>query len=232
MRKLFVVALLAGMYAGSASAGSETHYVIAFAGDKATAVSVVKPAEFVAMALTVESSQKDPTARWNDIKQAQALILARATNQSGLVVHKGPVSLSARPGASKLASTFPYSSVSSSAQLQLLVRLDETTDAFAGAARIRQFLDPLTLPGKAECSLGPIQLALANPEQYRLELLQQIAADVKYVSRAMQTPGQVTLHGLEQPVLVRQVDDQRLELFINYSMSLELPPRSSAAPEN
>lgn len=232
MKKSLIITGLAIAFAGIAFAGSETHYVIAFAGDKATAISLIKPAEYVSMALTVESSQKDPNARLNDIKQALELIQTKAKNQPGLVVHKGPVSLSARPAASKLASTFPYSSVSSSAQLQLLVRLDETTDAFAGTARIRQFLDALTLPGKAECSLGPIQLALANPEQYRLELLQQIAADVKFVSRAMQTPGQVTLQGLEQPVLVRQLDDQRLELFIDYSMSIELPPRSSVAPEN
>ncbi len=38
----------------------------------------------------------------------------------------------------------------------------------------------------------------------------------------VQTSGKVNITGLEQPVLVRQVDDRKVELCINYSMTMEL----------
>ncbi len=217
MKSMFLATTLCCILAQTVYAESKSYYVFAFSGSKSTAVSLEKDADYVAMSLTVQSSQKEPNARFAEIKQAQSLIIAKAKDQPGIVIHKGPISLSPQP-MSKLSS---YSQ-SSTAQLHVMTRLDHKSDVYTCASRVRQFLDSITMPGKSEHSLGQIQLAIDNPEQYRQELLKKILADVAFVKKTMRTSGTVSITGLEQPVLARQANDQKVELFINYSMMMEL----------
>ena len=197
-------------------------YVFAFTGSKSTAVSLEKDADYVSMPLSIQSNQRDPDTRFAEIKQVQNLIIAKAKDRDNIFIHKGPISLSPQP-MSKLGSISSYSySPVSTAQFYVLAKLGDKSDVYTCASRIRHFLNSITLPGKSEYALGQIQLAIANPEQFRHELLEKISQDVAFVKQAMQTSGTVSIMGLEQPVLVRQVDDQRVELFINYSTTMEL----------
>jgi hypothetical protein len=224
MKKTTVsIAAICAMTTVSLYAGSGPYYVFAFSGSKSTAVSLEKDADYVSMSLTVQSNQKEPNARFAEIKQAQNLILGKAKNQDGIIIHKGPISLSPKP-MSKFSSisSFSYSHSSSTAQLHVMAKLDDRSDVYACASQIRRFLDSIKMPGKSHHSLGQIQLAIANPEQYRQEILTRISKDVEFVKSTVQTSGKVTITGLEQPVLVRQVDDRKVELFINYSMTMEL----------
>jgi hypothetical protein len=210
------------MITAATYAGSTAYYVFAFSGPRSTAVSMEKNADFVSMPISIQSNQREPAARFAEIRQAQDLLLAKAKEQSDIVIHKGAISLSPQP-ASRMSSISPYSyTPPSTAQLYILARMDGNIDAYASAARIRRFVDSITMPGRSEYSLGQIQLTIANPEQYRQKLLEMILEDVSLVQKTMRALGSVSITGLENPVLVRQVDDQRVELFINYSMTIEL----------
>ncbi len=219
---LFITALCT-LASTSLYAGSGSYYVFAFSGSKSTAVSLEKDADYVSMSLIVQSKQKEPNARFAEIKQAQNLILGKAKNQDGIMIHKGPISLSPKPISQfSSISSFSYSQSSSTAQLHVMAKLDDKTDVYACASRIRHFLDSIKMPGKSYYSLGQIQLAIANPEQYRQEILKRISGDISFVKSTMETSGTVSITGLEQPVLVRQIDDRKVELFINYSMTMNL----------
>ncbi len=224
MRITLLLTVLSCVVATSVFAGSQSYYVIAFSGSKSTAVSLKKDADYVSMSLTIQSKQKKPNARFTEIKQAQNLILSKAKDHAGIVIHKGPISLSPKPMSQKSFLSSSSYSQSSTAQFHVLAKFDEKTDVYDCATRIRRFIDSIKMPGKSYHSLGQIQLALANPEQYREEILTRISKDVDFVKSIMQATGKVsiTITGLEHPVLVRQVDDRKVELFINYSMTMEL----------
>ena len=160
MRITSLLTVLVCLIAASAFAGSESYYVTALSEPKSTAVSIEKDADYVSVPLTIQSGQKEPNEHFAEIKLAQDVITRRAEAQEGIVVHKGPISLSPKP-ASKLSSISPYSSSpSSTAQLYILAGLDEETDVYDAATRIRSFLDSISLPGRASCSLGRMELAI------------------------------------------------------------------------
>ena len=225
MRKWIGVAILGLMLAVSpAFAGSGVRYVCAYTGEKSVAVSLKKPAEYVSMVLTVGSDQRDPQKRFADIQAAAELILEKSKGEAGLLVHRGSVSLSPRP-MSKLASVSSYSVSSPSvATLHVLVALEDKTDVYACASRIRRFVDAIKMPAKAEYSLGPAQLTMADPEKHRKELLEAISDDLGALRTAMRGAGTTSINGLERPVLVRQIDDRNVELFIDYTMTVTLIP--------
>ncbi|MCI0498851.1 MAG: hypothetical protein L0Y36_04095 [Planctomycetales bacterium] len=209
------------VFAGISS--SSSFYVIAFSGEKTTAISLEKDADYASISVEILSDQKDPAVQFKEIKQIQELILNKAKEQQDIEIHKGPILLSATPAKTGFAiSSGYYRTQSSAAQLHILAKLDEKSDIYDCAIRIKGFLDSITLPSKVKLELGQIQLAVKNPEEYRSAILKKIGDDVEFVKTAIGHNGKITLSGLEQPVLVRQVDDRKVELFINYSMAVEL----------
>ncbi len=102
-----------------------------------------------------------------------------------------------------------------------MVKLEPVRDVYAGAVLIRQFLDSLDLPGKSDYSLGQMRLAVKDPEHYRTPLLSLIAEDVKGLRSVFGENAEVSLNGLAGPVRVRQLDDRRVELFIDYTMQVD-----------
>lgn len=217
----FLVLVTAPMHAAISS-----NYVVAFDGQREVAVLLQQEADYVVMALTLRSDQKDPEDRIVEIQKAQALVESQARRIPSLVVQRGVVSLSARAAPSKFAMSSSVGvsyggATRSSSQLLIMVKLESSRDVYGGAVMIRQFLDSLDLPGKSDYSLGQMRLAVKDPEQYRKPLLGLIAADVKELRSVFGENAEVSLNGLAGPVLVRQFDDRRVELFIDYTMQVD-----------
>lgn len=209
------------VYAGISSGSS--YFVIAYSGEKTTAVFLEKDADYVSISVEIQSDQKDPIIQFKEIKQVQDLIIIKAKDRTDIEIHKGPISLSAIPDKSGIAiSSGSYGTQSSTAQLHILANLDEKSDIYDCAIRIKAFLDAIVFPTKAKLELGHIQLAVKNPEAHRQDILKKIAQDIEFVKSSIEHNGKITISGLEQPVLVRQANDRQVELFINYSMSIEL----------
>ncbi|HTI70923.1 MAG TPA: hypothetical protein VMF06_13220, partial [Candidatus Limnocylindria bacterium] len=84
-----------------------------------------------------------------------------------------------------------------------------------------RFAGSLRLPGKARFEFGKLQLAVENPEKHSAKLSGMLAVDVaKTRSGVAASDGGVKLEGLESPVMVRQVDDRNVELYLNYSLAI------------
>ena len=208
------------------NAATSPNYVVAFNGQREVAVLLQQEADFVVMALTLRSDQKNPEDRIVEIQKAQAFIESQAREVPSLVVQRGVVSLSARAAPSKFAISSSMGvnyggAARSSSELLIMVKLESSRDVYAGALMIRQFLDSLDLPGKSDYSLGQMRLAVKDPEQFRKTLLSLIAADVKELRSVLGVNAEVSLNGLAGPVLVRQLDDRRVELFLDYTMQVD-----------
>jgi hypothetical protein len=216
---LFVAALVISK---PALAGSTSLLVLGFRDHQYVSVVLRQQADYVAMSLSISSDQRDPIQRFAEIRDTKAIIQKKAEKDADIIIHTGPVTLSAQP-TSKLSYLSSSSGASSEAQLEILVPLkDKNRDVFKCASMIRKFINDITMPGKATVQLGTIQLAVDNPEQFRDLLLQKISEDVAKAKEKLKAEGKVQLSGLESPVLVRQTDDKNVELFINYQFSVEM----------
>lgn len=217
-----IVTIIAVMISSVAWAGSSSFVVIAFSDRQYVSTVLRQQADYVTMPVSVSSDQKDPILRFAEIRDAKRLIQKKAEGNPDITIRSGPVTLSAKPAA-KSFDISSYSSGSSEADIHILVSFKgKNRDVFTCATMIRAFLNSIALPEKAKIQLESIRLAADNPEQYRPALLQMISKDVAKTKENLSAGGQAQLSGLESPVLVRQADDENIELFINYQLDVEM----------
>lgn len=221
MKTLIPPLLLA--FAVTASGGPETgpEYVLASREARSVAVSIVRPADFVAVPISIVSDQKEQSLRFDDIRTAKRLIKEKANTGQRIIVKEGSLSLSASPGARSGHASVASGDAMPTAVLTLMVALDpQAPDVFAAAGEITRFMAGVKVGEKARCNLGQVQLAVADPEQYRTDLLKRITQDIRRAKELMGREGSLAVTGLESPVLVRQTDESNVELFLNYAVTL------------
>lgn len=95
-------------------------------------------------------------------------------------------------------------------------------DAFAAAAEIEKLLVELEPPRGASYRVGDARLTVAEPEQARPELLRAIARDVAQTRAGLGPTARVALTGLERPIGVRASGPREVELFIEYTLAVDL----------
>ena len=227
MRTRILVAMLflaeAGLraLAGISSGWSSGVIIVVAESEPApVAVSLRIPADFVSVPIRVTSEQKNAAAAYEETHQAIELIARKAKEGGQFQTSMGVVTLSQHRGGYGISSG-SWSQPAATAEIYLHVPISTNSgnifQAGAGAAR---FIDSLSMPGKAKCELGTLQLAVANPEQYRARVLSMISEEIKKTREAISSNGSASVAGLESPVMVRQVDDRNVGLFLKYSISV------------
>ncbi len=205
-----------------ADSGVSPTYILAIRDAKPVSVSLVRTADFVAIPMSIVSEQKEPAQRFDDIRAAKRLIQDKAKENKRLTIKDGPLSLSARPTSKMnfISSCSSYEQ-SSTANLTIMIALDpQAPDVFAAASEITRFVNGIKFAEKTQCNLGQVQLAVADPEQHRTALLQLIAQDMRRTKEQMGSKGTLAIEGLQGPVIVRQMDETKVEVFLNYAVSL------------
>ena len=221
MRVLRAAAILV-LFAAPSSAGVSSSVVIAFQDHQSVSVVLRQNAELVSVPVAVYSERKDPAERFAEIQKGLQTILDKAAAPtSEIVARQGPVTLSGRRGSSKFSLSSSSYTSPSRAQLNLMMEL-KGRDVFRCASKIQEFVAGLTPPSEARYEVGDVQLAIDNPEARRQQIIQAVAADVAKTRQLLGDGGKVTISGLEGPVLVRQVSDREVELFIDYVLAFDL----------
>jgi hypothetical protein len=222
MRRIATAVLIA--LATTAFGASEVSpiYILAIQDAKPVSVALVRQADYVAIPVTIQSDQKEPSRRFDDIRAAKRLIQDKAKESKKVIIKDGSLSLSARP-MSNMSFISSYSSYEqpSTANLTIMIPLDpQAPDIFAAASEITRFVNGIKFADKTNCNLGQVQLAVGDPEQHRAALLQLVAQDIRRTKEQMGGKGSLTIEGLQSPVIVRQMDETRVELFLNYKVTL------------
>lgn len=210
--------------AATAFAGSDVSpiYILAIRDTKPVSVALERTADWAAIPASIVSEQKEPAQRFDDIRAAKRLIQDKAKENQRIIIKDGPLSLYARP-MSKMSFSYSYSSDEqpSTANLTIMIALDpKTPDVFAAASEITRFVNAIKFGEKTQCNLGQVQLAVADPEQHRAALLQLIAQDMRRTKEQMGSKGTLAVEGLQSPVIVRQMDETKVEVYLNYAFSL------------
>lgn len=225
MKKLLIISALtvAVLPAGAGiSSGLITGpiIVVAVSEPKTVAICLTVSADFVSVPIRVVSDQKDTALAYEEVHQAVELVLQEARRNGQFQVSPGVVSLSHRKSGFGISSG-PWSQPAASTEIYLLVPFTkENTNIYTAGAQAAHFVETLHFHGKAYCEQGSLQLAVENPEQYRTKLLGLIAGEIAETRGALATNGNVSVQGLESPVMVRQADDQHVELYLNYALAI------------
>jgi hypothetical protein len=201
-----------------------------------TAIALVQPADYVCATIEVTSRRKDIAEQVADIRETIALLAKTIDQSPRLSLHTGPLRFSSPenvsgrllafgPGAPGRLSSLSKSSAEPSPPARLAVRIlwkiaaadHDTLDA---SVTLRQFADTFKPAGQAEIRLARLALAVESPERQRQRLLQLIGDSADAMKKTFAASA-ISIDGLEGPVLVRQVDDTQVELFIDYKLSVK-----------
>ncbi len=216
--QLFVLLFLA---ASTASAGEKHILVFATEHDNSrqSAVSLVQRADYASMTVTISSDEKEPADQFQELGLARQAIAQEAKKNPQIILHTGPVFLSTEAKSSMMKVS---SYGGSTAVVHLLYSLAENKDVFQAARELSSLAKNMKASGKASYRYSTIKLVVDSPEKYRSKLLQLIFEDLKQARLQAKKSGKVVITGLENPVVIRQTNDIDVELFINYSASMEL----------
>lgn len=218
MKYLLSALLLIVLWASGAAAGSLL-VVVAADGGTPVAATLRQRADFLAIPVALASDKGEPAERFAALGSARSALAAAVAKHPGWLSLDGPLLLSGQ-ARSKFSSSYGDSSQS---HLTILAPLTDGTDVYALAGEAARFVAQAALPGKVEASVGNLELAVKDPQQYRPALLKLIAEEIARTRSVVAAGGKVHVSGLEGPVLVRQCSDREVELSINYQFVIEKP---------
>jgi hypothetical protein len=215
--KRWLAVLLIPLAASTALAGKDLWLVLAESTTRTVAIRLTRDADYVVLPITLSSDQREPEIRFAEINDAITWLNGIVKDHPRISVHTGPATLSGKTSLKWLS----YGD--EGARVWILATFAKDDDnIFTCGTEISRFLKSLTFPGRVSFVAGPIQLAVRNPEEHRDRLLEMIHEEVTRTRSKLVTRGNVVVRGLESPVVVRQLDDRRVELYLNYEIAADV----------
>ena len=216
--------LLLGLCLGIQLFAAETTepkpFTVASSAPRSVAVSLVIPADHALVTLHSAGDGKLSSGGGDEGRDPLDAVARKATETGRYRVVRGAL-VSGEWNDQILQQSFG----GSRSDLGLLVPLKgESEDRATVRAEVSQWLDSLRLPPRSRCEIRSVSLALQEPEKYRSSLLRAIGKDLRKTRADLGTGGAVQVEGLEGPVLLRSVDDRRVEAFVKYRLTVTVAP--------
>jgi hypothetical protein len=189
----------------------------------APSVTLVQPADYLCAIVTVRTTTKDVDRQSTAMRNAIQNLTSAIEKAPRFQLHQGAArnAVNAGPLYSPQNGSDPAMLQSN---LRILAPLQGTNDIFESLRQLRRFISTLTPGEGVEMSVVSISLAVNDPEQYRSRLLSLIAEQTRSVQQAFGTRTTI-IDGLQNPVIVRRVDDSNVELSIDYQISATVESR-------
>jgi hypothetical protein len=179
------------------------------------AVELVRPAEYVAVQLTLRGNGSDPAERFAAISAAKGKLAALVAQHPGWRLCDGATIVWTSD-----SSSFSSSTAMDAAGLSVLAPLSADGNLYSDAAAVTRTLLELKKESSLALDVRSIELALADPEQYRPQLLKLVADDAARTRDALAPGSELALSGLSSPVRARKLDDRTVALFMDYRIEL------------
>jgi hypothetical protein len=213
--KLITFALL---LTATLHAGSESHIALAAYRPAESPVSIVVPAQFLAAEIRIESDEDDWSLKISGIEAARRLLSAEAEKHGFSVRIDQSLVFVSDYG------KFSFSSSSRDAHnavsdVLLLAPLSEGSHLIQILKKYKAIISELKTEKNVEISLGSINLALENPEELRVELLNKIRVHVDESAKILSDSPDFTISGLDEPVRVRQKGEREIEAYLPFRVS-------------
>jgi len=108
----------------------------------------------------------------------------------------------------------------SSVTLYAKTPLADGDDAGVLSEKLRAFVRSVKVQGRTEVFTGNIGLSIKNPEKYRYEVIQAIAADVKKLREAFGDTFEITVRGLDARLQWQRSSISEVELYLPFKYEL------------
>ncbi len=211
---LKLIILILSLLSFNAHAGFSAIVIAYGTGEVPVNITIDIDAEYVAMSVSLSSDAKYPSERAKLIRKLQTSISSAASKASNIDFQQGAISLSPRE-----KSTFSISKrygSSSGSSFYILSKLGNGKDVYGAAQDIYSFINRIKRPEDTSLNLGNTSLAIASPNKYRSQLLEQIKTEIFTTKKVLGAEYKVEISGLENPVIVKQKNDKQVTLFIDY----------------
>jgi hypothetical protein len=189
----------------------------------APAVNLVQPADYLCAIVTLRSTAKDVDRQSAAMRDSLQRITAAIEKSPRFQLHQGAARY-AVGGGSSFSSKAGSGPASLQTTLRVLAPLQGNSDVFEGMRQLRRFIAGLSPADDTELTVVSITLAVQEPEQYRARLLALVADQARAIQQNFSTRA-IIIDGLQNPVVVRQIDDSNVELFVEYQLSATLETR-------
>jgi len=221
--KFIITVFALAVSACSVLADSNTLYIVGAKKTCPVAVAIRTQADCVAVPVTIDAETKEISKK----EQANRHASEQANRQIAKALMDSVVkSRTADENAAvKAKSRLDAEMISLSEQpyLYLLVALEnDQKDMAYYSEEVAKLFKRVFFTGSSRCQLGAPVLAVRNVEKYRPQLIGMILEEVKEIEKVASSKSKITIGGLESPIVVRQLDDKNVELYLNYRLSIEL----------
>lgn len=220
MNRLIALSLIFSGITSAAHAEELTRWILASTQSRGMPVAIRQEADHVVLPVILTSTQKNPDKRVDDLNQALEDVRKKVKDASTIRLLEAQLDLSA--GAATGLPDMRFSEKESATlTIHIVVSPRFRGDNFlARAEELSDFADKLIL-GAVDVAIGKVQLGVKNPENYRTELLEKIMGEMSRLRKMAGPETILHISGLEGPVEARQIDQENVELFINYRLTLE-----------
>lgn len=226
MRRLWPVPVMFCCFVASA-AELEEIVVTGSTGDvdyyEMPSVTVTKTADFLVQSIRLVNDSRAPDLRRDEIVATIQNLLKRAGSMPGMALSYGegflePInldddSLQLIEDRQRVDTSF--------VDIYAKIAINPARPAKGQIADLREFVDGARKAGRTEIlPLGDIALSIVGPEQYRYEIIRQIAEERSRISDALQADCDFTLKGLEGRVQWERTSVSELTLYIPYAVEI------------
>jgi hypothetical protein len=189
----------------------------------APAVTLVQPADNLCAILILRTTAKDADRQSAAMRDSLQRITVAIEKSPRFQLHQGPARF-AGTSSSLFSSKAGAGPASLQTSLRVLCPLMGNPDVFEAMRQLRRFITTLVPTEDAELNVVSISLAVTDPEQYRARLLALIADQSRSIQQTFGARS-IIIDGLQNPVLVHQIDDANIELYVDYQMSANVDIR-------
>ena len=202
-----------------------------------TAIALMQPADYVCAMVEITSDDKKNAtlaAQIDDLRQTAKLISQAVEKTPNLAMHNGPVRFAGNEQiflggnpvtmaavASNVASFVSGDKPATTTQtLRILYKLAAgESDTLDATLALNTLVNGIQPPAGVKTRVRALALAVNAPELQREQLLRLIRNSADAMRKTF-SAARLTIAGLENPVLVRQVSDTQVELYIDYNLSV------------
>lgn len=182
---------------------------------------LVVRADAALLKLTISSESSKPEERIADLQAAYAALRDAAAKERRVSLKTGYVALPLVKGRSYSLSMKTPDEVSSF-EVTLVAKMGEADTVFERIGFLNSFVETVQLPRNVRSYFVASGIGLLDADKYRPELLRIVGAEYKGLIAIFGEDAAVTVHGLDQRVRVRALDEAQVEVALPYRLELRV----------
>lgn len=182
-------------------------------------VSIKKTGDFLVLKVGMENDSREYSQRRQEIYDTLERMVDAAAKTSRIKLHSGEFPIDKNAFKIKLMEGGKRADTSS-ADVFVKIPLKPGDDVPQLTEELRKFVSGIKVSGRTEFLPGEVGLSILDPEQYRYELIEAIAKDIKKTGEIFGGTNNFSVSGLDKKLKVRRVSVTEVELYLAYEFKI------------